>query len=74
MWNIKTVKALYLFLANYNLLKGNGHTLNDNTFYHVRYNYKLSRSLHWEAFTQLQQNDITGIKFRRLQVQAPVLK
>ena len=67
-------KSDYLFYANYSLLEGNGHSLNDNTFYHVRYNYKLSRPLHWEAFTQLQQNDITGIKFRRLVGTGPRFK
>jgi len=37
----KAKKSLYLFLANYNLLRGSGETLADNLFYHLRYNYKI---------------------------------
>lgn len=58
----KTPKSLYLFLIDYNLLEGNGQTLNNNLFYHLRYNYKINKGLRWEAFTQLQQNNVTGIK------------
>src|SRR5437763_15096459 len=50
----KTKTSLYLFLANYNLLKGSGETLSDNLFYHLRYNYKINKWLRWEVFTQLQ--------------------
>ena len=62
----QTAKGVYLFFANYNLLKGNNRSLYDNTFYHLRYNYKINPWLHLEAFTQLQRNDITGIGLRRL--------
>ena len=62
----KAQRSLYLFLANYNLLKGEGKTLQNNLFYHLRYNYKLNKLLRWEAFTQLQQNNIAGIKSRFL--------
>ena len=37
----KAKKSLYLFLTNYNLLRGSGETLADNLFYHLRYNYKI---------------------------------
>lgn len=70
----QTAKSIYLFLANYNLLEGNGKSLNDNTFYHLRYNYKINTWLRWEAFTQLQHNDITGIKLRRLAGTGPRFK
>lgn len=70
----QTAKSVYLFFANYNLLRGNRQSLYDNTFYHVRYNYKINGWLHWEAFTQLQHNDITGIKLRRLAGTGPRFK
>lgn len=62
----KTKKDLYLFLANYNLLKGNNHQFTNNTFYHLRYNRKVGKILQWEAFTQMQQNSINNIALRAL--------
>lgn len=70
----KTKKSLYLFLANYNLLKGSGQTLSDNLFYHLRYNYKINKWLRWEVFTQLQQNNVTGINLRVLAGTGPRFK
>ncbi len=70
----KTLKSLYLFLIDYNLLEGNGQTLNNNLFYHLRYNYKINKWLRWEAFTQLQQNNVTGIKLRWLAGAGPRFK
>ena len=51
----KSKKSLYLLLGNYGFLKAAGTKLIDNTFFHLRYNYKINRTLRWEAFTQLQQ-------------------
>lgn len=62
----KSPKSLYLVLGSYGFLKGAGTRLIDNTFLHFRYNYKLNRLLRWEAFTQVQQNVITGISSRFL--------
>jgi hypothetical protein len=70
----KSPKSLYLLLGNYNFLKGGGQTLNDNLFYHLRYNYKLNKWLRWEVFTQLQQNSITGIRLRLLAGSGPRFK
>lgn len=70
----KTKKDLYLFLANYNLLKGSGQTLTDNLFYHLRYNHKLNKWLRWEVFTQLQENSVTGIDKRLLAGTGPRFK
>jgi Protein of unknown function, DUF481 len=70
----KSLKSLYLFLVNYNFLKGDGQTLNNNLFYHLRYNYKLNKWLRWEVFTQLQQNSVTGIKLRLLTGSGPRFK
>lgn len=62
----KSKKSLYLILGSYGLLKAAGTSLIDNTFLHLRYNYKLSKVLRWEIFTQLQQNIITDIQSRFL--------
>ncbi len=70
----KSKKSLYLFLGNYNLLKGNGQTLNNNIFLHLRYNYKINKWLTWELFGQLQENQITGIKQRWLAGTGPRFK
>ena len=48
----KTERDLYLFLSNYNLLKGAEQELVNNVFYHLRYNRKLNAWLRWEVFTQ----------------------
>lgn len=70
----KSKKSLYLFLGAYNLLKGNGQTLNNNLFLHLRYNYKFNKWLRWELFGQLQENRITGIKQRWLAGSGPRFK
>lgn len=62
----KTNKSLYLLLASYGLLKANGQKFTDNTFFHLRYNYKFTPVLRWEVFTQLQKNVLNGIKYRFL--------
>ena len=62
----KTQRSLYLFLINYDLLKGGSETLENNLFFHLRYNYKLSNLVRLEAFTQGQHNDLSGIKSRWL--------
>lgn len=70
----KTQKDLYLLLANYNLLKGNGQEFSNNMFYHLRYNRKLGKVVRWEAFTQWQQNNINNIDLRALFGTGPRLK
>lgn len=70
----KTVRNLYLFLANYNLLKGNKQQLTNNMFYHLRFNRQLSDLVRWEAFTQWQQNNITNIDLRALLGTGPRFK
>lgn len=62
----KSKKSLYLFLGGYGFLKGDKQSYVDYGFLHLRYNYKLTKVLRLEAFTQLQQNTITKIKFRYL--------
>ena len=70
----KAARSLYLFLVNYALLKGEGTTFQNNLFYHFRYNYKVNNVLRWEAYTQMQQNNIAGIKSRFLVGTGPRFK
>jgi Protein of unknown function, DUF481 len=62
----KSKKSLYLFLGGYGFLKGDQQSYVDYGFLHLRYNYKLTKALRLEAFTQLQQNTITKVQFRYL--------
>jgi len=62
----KTENGLYLFLADYNLLKGDQQELANNMFYHLRYNRRVNNWLRWEVFNQWQQNAVTGIRLRTL--------
>ena len=62
----KSKKSLYLFLGGYGFLKGDQQSYVDYSFLHLRYNYKLTKLIRLEAFTQWQQNVITKIQFRYL--------
>lgn len=62
----KNLRNIYLFLVNYDFLKGDSQTLQNNLFFHLRYNYKITDLLRLEAFTQVQQNSLSGIKSRWL--------
>ncbi|MFM6925421.1 MAG: DUF481 domain-containing protein [Ferruginibacter sp.] len=62
----KSKKSLYLFLGGYGFLKGDQQSYVDYGFLHLRYNYKLTKNLRLEAFTQLQQNTITKVQSRFL--------
>lgn len=62
----KSKRSLYLFLGGYGFLKGDQQSYVDYGFLHLRYNYKLTKTLRLEAFTQLQQNTITKVQFRYL--------
>ena len=70
----KAPKSIYLFLVSYDLLRGEQKTLQNNLFYHVRYNYKVDNLLRWELFTQLQQNNVAGIRARFLAGTGPRFK
>jgi hypothetical protein len=70
----KTNKNLYLLLANYNLLRGNGKRFTNNMFYHLRFNHKLSTIVRWEVFTQWQQDVVTNIGLRILAGTGPRFK
>ena len=62
----KTKKSLWLLLGSYNFLKAGNQKFLSNSFEHIRYNYKLSKLVRWEIFTQLQNNQITQIGSRFL--------
>ncbi len=62
----KSQRSLYLILGNYGVLKTKDEKLINNAFLHFRYNYKITKTLRWEAFTQIQNNLITRIKSRFL--------
>lgn len=62
----KTQKSLYLLQGGYGFLKGDQQSFVDYSFLHFRHNYKITKILRWEAFTQWQQNIITKIQFRYL--------
>jgi hypothetical protein len=71
----KNAKNLYLGLIEYNWSGGNGKTLNHNAFLHLRYNRTLPREdVKWEAFTQIQFNEITRINARWLLGTGPRFK
>jgi len=38
----KESRSLYLFLMNYDFLQGASQTLQNNLFFHLRYNYKIT--------------------------------
>jgi hypothetical protein len=70
----KSKRSLYLFLGGYGFLKGDKQSFVDYRFLHLRYNYKLNKTVRLEAFTQLQQNTITKIQFRYLVGAGPRFK
>ena len=70
----KSKRSLYLFLGGYGFLKGDQQSYVDYGFLHLRYNYKLTKVLRLEAFTQLQQNTITKVQFRYLVGAGPRFK
>ncbi len=70
----KSAKSLYLILGSYGFLKGANNRLIDHAFLHFRYNYKMSKVVRWELFTQLQKNTITLIKSRFLLGTGPRFK
>jgi hypothetical protein len=71
----KNEKNLYLGLLEYNWSGGGGNTLNHNAFLHLRYNRAMPREdIKWEAFTQIQFNEITRINARWLLGTGPRFK
>ncbi len=70
----KSKKSLYLVLGSVELLKSQTKSLENNGFFHFRYNYKIRDWLRWEAFTQVQYNKLNGIRLRYLLGTGPRFK
>jgi hypothetical protein len=70
----KSLKDLWLILADYGFLKAGDAKFVANSFGHLRYNRKLNAIIRWEAFTQLQDNYITKIDVRFLLGTGPRFK
>lgn len=70
----KTTKNLFLLLGNANYTSSNTQKFVNNGFLHFRYNTKLFKTLRWEAFTQLQYNNLLLVKQRFLLGTGPRVK
>ena len=62
----KNLKNTFLVLGNYALTQSNTATLANAAFGHLRYNYKYKDWLRWEAYSQLQLNELLSLKYRFL--------
>lgn len=62
----KHLKSLYLFLTDLTVIDAGQQRFVDAGFAHFRYNYKVNNWLRWEAFSQVQYNDVLKIKNRLL--------
>lgn len=62
----KSEKSLYLLLGDYKMTRSDDIAFRDAAFLHFRYNYKLSKLVRWEAFTQIQYNKIMLLEYRFL--------
>jgi hypothetical protein len=70
----KSLRDIWLVLANLDLSKADGAAFSNSAFLHLRYNRKMNRLLRWEAFTQAQYNRVLGIGSRWLAGTGPRLK
>jgi hypothetical protein len=70
----KTKKDLFMILGNYGFLSGGSQNLINNSFLHLRYNRKLSRTVRMEVFGQVLQNPVTKIDYRILYGAGPRFK
>lgn len=62
----KNLKHIVLALGNYHLASSNNSTINNAGFGHLRYNYKWNKWLRWEAYTQVQFNELLSLRYRFL--------
>lgn len=70
----KMNKHLVLFINNLSFERSAGEDFVNQGSQHLRYNYKLSDYMVWEAFIQSQHNSIAKINFRGLAGTGPRLK
>lgn len=62
----KNLKHIFLILGNYNLSSSNKSTISNAGFSHLRYNYMINKWFRWEAYTQLQFNELLSLRYRTL--------
>jgi len=62
----KSNKDLWLFISEFSLITGDNEKFSNTGFGHLRYNRKLSETIRWEFFTQVQYNGLTLIDTRAL--------
>jgi len=70
----KSLKDIYLILANLDFSRANRSAFSNAAFFHLRYNRKMSKLLRWEVFGQMQYNRVLGIQNRILAGTGPRLK
>jgi hypothetical protein len=70
----KSLKSIWLILASGDLSRAQGSDLSNSGFLHLRYNYKFSSLFRWEAFQQVQYNQVLGFSFRSLTGMGPRFK
>lgn len=70
----KTLRSLYLALSDYELIKSTEDDFSNKGMQHLRYNYKLTKTITLEAFTQAQFNKVLGLDFRGLVGTGPRFK
>ena len=71
---MKKDRSLLLFLSEFSFLKADDQDFSNAGFQHIRYNYKVSELMRWEAFTQAQFNKIRDVKLRALIGTGPRVK
>jgi len=65
-YKTKKNTGLWLLLSSYAFVRNGGNKYVDNSFLHLRYNYKVNTWLRWEIFGQAQNNLITQLRARIL--------
>lgn len=70
----KTLRSLYLALSDYELIKSTEDDFSNKGMQHLRYNYRLNKTITLEAFAQAQFNKVLGLDFRGLVGTGPRFK
>ncbi|WP_235296026.1 DUF481 domain-containing protein [Portibacter marinus] len=70
----KTLKDLFLFVANYNIINADGENFDNRAQAHFRYNREFNEWVRMEYFFQIQNNTLTKIESRILNGVGPRIK
>lgn len=73
-WKSRDLRSIWLLLGNYELSKAEDKDFSNAAFAHLRYNYKFSKWIRWELFSQIQYNRLLGVKSRLLLGTGPRIK